>query len=368
MDVLYNPTADGAAAKITKQLEPAIEQLEDVAKAGRDLAALGLRQVFFVSAGAGLAIGESLIAYTDGAAQTLQFTSHAASAFVDLMGENPSIANASDTLVILSSKSGGTPETVEAAKLLQDKTCKTVVFTKSSDTKLASYGHMAFFAEETTQAFHATHMLMAAFTGGILEEKETWRFMPALASTLKALPAALLHAAMKGMSAGHTFAEDFKEDTPLYVIASGSGVLVPRAFGLCVLEERFGFDVHAIQASDFFHSVVETVRADKETVRGNTKPRFILTIPEDRSRGRMLDIKTFFEESANDLEVTFHVIDTKDLDTSGIDPEILKIVGPLLCEAYLKPWAPILAGVTKKTMNDPLIHMGRFKYYNCHLG
>ncbi|NTI46499.1 SIS domain-containing protein (plasmid) [Agrobacterium tumefaciens] len=360
MDMLYAPLSIGSA-EIAQQLDPTIRQLENVADAGRRVAATGLRQVFFVSAGAGLAIGKSLNAYTDEVAQNLRFISYAASRFVELMKANPSIADAPDTLIVLSSKSGKTPETVEAAKRLKNKPCKTVVFTKSQDTPLASYDHSAFFTGETTQAFQATYMLMASFTGGILEIKESWSFMPALTSSLKALPVALFHAARKSVLAGEAFAEDFKSDTPLYFIASGSGLLVPHAYGLCVLQERFGFDVHVVNATDFFHSVVETVRP-------GTKARFILTVPGDGSQGSMLDIKTFFEKAAKDYPVSFHVLDTKDFDTSGIDPEILKIVGALICEAYLKPWTPILAKATKQTMNDPLLHMGRFKYYNCHLG
>ncbi|NTA14176.1 MULTISPECIES: SIS domain-containing protein [Agrobacterium tumefaciens complex] len=360
MDMLYTPLSI-EPAKIAEELDPTIKQLGNVAEAGRRLAANGLRQVFFVSAGAGLAIGKSLNAYTDEVAQNLCFISHAASRFVDLLKANTSIADAPDTLIILSSKSGKTPETVEAAKRLKDKPCKTVVFTKSQDTPLASHGHSAFFTGETTQAFHATHMLMASFTGGILEIKESWSFMPALASSLKALPVALFHAARKCVLAGEAFAEDFKSDTPLYFIASGSDLLVPHAYGLCVLQERFGFDVHVVEATDFFHSVVETVRP-------GTKARFILTVPGGGSRGSMLDVKTFFEEAAKNYPVSFHVLDTKDFDASGIDPEILKIVGPLIAEACLKPWTPMLAKATKQTMNDPLLHMGRFQYFNCHLG
>lgn len=213
MDMLYAPLSTGSS-EIAQQLDSTIRQLENVAEAGRRVAATGLRQVFFVSAGAGLAIGKSLNAYTDEVAQNLRFISYAASRFVDLMKAKPSIADAPDTLIVLSSKSGKTPETVEAAKRLKNKPCKTVVFTKSQDTPLASYGHSAFFTGETTQAFHATHMLMASFTGGILEIKESWSFMPALASSLKALPVALFHAARKCVLAGEAFAEDFKSDTP----------------------------------------------------------------------------------------------------------------------------------------------------------
>ncbi|CUX71220.1 SIS domain-containing protein (plasmid) [Agrobacterium tumefaciens] len=359
MDLLYAPHSNGAE-EMAKQLGPILTQLEGAANAGR-LASFGLNQVLFVSAGAGLAIANSLKAYAVNVAKNLHYDSHASAAFVDMLTTNSSMAGASDTLVVLSSKSGRTRETVEAAKLLKRRACRTVVITMYKDAPLASFGHPAFFIGETTQAFHATHMLMSSFLGGILEMKESWSFMPALASSLKALPAALFHAAKKGVTMGEEFAKDFEEQVPLYFISSGSAVLASHVHGLCVLQEKLGLDVHVVQASDFFHSVLETVRP-------NTPARYILIIPEDGSRGRMLDVETFFETVAQDLEVSFEIIDTKHLDSSGIDPESLKILGPLLCQAFLTPWAPAIANATNKTMNDPLLHMGKFEYYNCYKG
>lgn len=76
----------------------------------------------------------------------------------------------------------------------------------------------------------------------------------------------------------------------------------------------------------------------------------------------MLDVKTFFDAQLFKVQV----IDAKGLDMSGIDSRIRRMVGPIICEAFLKPWTPALAKATGRTMHDPLLHMTKFDYYNCH--
>lgn len=357
MDLLYEPSSN-SAVEMVKQLGPTVQQLKAVAEFGR-VTSSGIERILFVSAGAGLAIGRSLKRYTDEVGRNLRYAEYASATFVNLMRANPWMANDANTVVLLSSKSGRTPETVAAAAFLKGKPCKTVVFTKSEDAVLATFGHRGFFTGKTTQAFHATHMLMASFLGGVLEARENWKLLPALLSSLDALPAALFHAAEKGVLPGKTFAAGFAEDNPLYFIASGSAGIVPHAYGLCVLQERFGFYIHVVDGADFFHSFVESVRPGKPG-------HYILIIPDDPSRPEMLDVKNFFETQFKEGGVSLQVIDTKGFDMSGIDPQIERLVGPMLSEAFLKPWAPALAKATGRSMDDSLLHMGKFAYYNCH--
>nr|AIM40180.1 Mas2' [Agrobacterium rhizogenes] [Nicotiana tomentosiformis] len=357
MDLLYEPSSTSAIA-ISEQLRTTLQQLEAVAESGRTTSA-GIERVLFVSAGAGLAIARSLKRYTDEIGRNLRYEAYASATFVNLMHVNAQTVNDTTTLVVLSSKSGMTPETVEAAALLKDKACKSVVFTASANSKLASFGHQTFCTGKTTQAFQAIHMLMLSFIGGILNAREHWALLPALVSSLQALPAALFKAAEKGVQPGIAFAARFAEDHPLYFIASGCAGIVSHAFGLCILQERFGLEIHTVDGADFFHSFVETVRPDKRS-------HYVLVIPDDASRPQMLDVKTFFENQFKEGEISFQVIKTEGLDISGIDPRIGKVVGPMICEAFLKPWATALAEATGKTMQDPLLHMGKFDYYNCH--
>ncbi|XP_031131873.1 uncharacterized protein LOC116033257 [Ipomoea triloba] len=362
MDLLYAPSSSNAV-EISEQLHTTLQHLKTVAECGRT--SFAIQRVLFVSAGAGLAIATSLKRYTEEIGlRNLQCEAYASARFLNLMRANPWMVNDPNTLVTLSSKSGKTPETVAVAAFLKGKACKTVIFTESEAVELATFGHPGFFTGKTTQAFHATYMLMASFLGGVLEARENWKLLPALLSSLDALPdrgvnksSALFNAAEKGGPAGEAFAAGFAEDDPLYFIASGPAGIVSHAFGLCVLQERFGLDIHIVDSANFFHSFVETLRP-------GTRGHYILIIPdpEDASRGEMLDVKTFFDAQLFKVQV----IDAKGLDMSGIDSQIRRMVGPIISEAFLKPWTPALAKATGRTMHDPLLHMTKFDYYNCH--
>lgn len=364
MDLLFYPSST-SAEQLHKQLVGTIEQVVAVAGTGRTLSR-NLKRVFFVSAGAGYALGDSLTAYTDEVAQQeVQYSAYRALRFVELMEVNPAFAADETTLVVLSSKSGETPETVRAARLLYARGCATFIITKSQVASLVSLQHQAVFTGETTQVFHATYMLEVSLLAGILAMRENWNAMPALLSSLSALPTVLFYAAAKGVEAGKVFAKGFNERDPLYFVSAGvARGMVPHGHGLCVLQEKFGFDVHSVDAGDFFHSYVETVRGEEVVKPGH----YLLIVPEDASRPGMLDVVTFSEKRGNVKGVTWHVVDIKDFGMPGIDPEIRKIVGPLVAEAYFKPWVPELARVTGRTMQDETLHMGKFKYYNCHKG
>ncbi|GAJ95529.1 SIS domain-containing protein [Rhizobium rhizogenes] len=357
MDLLYEPSSTSASA-MTGQLSTTIRQLEAVAESGRATSA-GIERVLFVSAGAGLAIAKSLKHYIEEVSRNLRYEVYASATFVNLLQVNAHAVDDPATLVVLSSKSGMTPETVDAAGFLKNKACKSVVFTTSASSKLASFGHQAFFTGKTTQTFQAIHMLILSFIGGILKERENWALLPVLISSLQALPVALFKAAEKGVEPGTAFAARFAEAQPIYFIASGCAGIVPHAFGLCVLQERFGFEIHTVDGADFFHSFVETVRPEKGS-------HYVLIIPTDASRPQMLDVETFFNTRFKEGEISYEVIETAGFDMSGIDAQIGTVIGPLICEAFLKPWAPILAEASGKTMKDPLRHMGKYDYYNCH--
>ncbi|NTF72675.1 SIS domain-containing protein [Rhizobium rhizogenes] len=354
MDLLYTPSAT-SADQICQQLSLTVTQLGATAEFGRDLSAC-IRRIYIVSAGAGLAIGRSLKHYSYELSSKLAYDVFASATFMDILMENSSIADDPSTLIVLTSKSGQTPETVAVAKFLKDRVCNTVILTMFRSSSLASFQHKAIFIGQTIQFFHATYMLMMSLFGGIWEARENWKHLPALLSSLANLPNKLLLAAEKGATMADLFAIKFNEKHPLYFVASGCALMAAHAFGLCILQERFGFNINIIDAADFFHSAVETVRPQ-------TDGRYILIIPDDGTRNQMLRIKSFFDEVSVSSGAGPVVIDTREFEMSGIEPQIEKFLGPIVTEAFFRPWAPSLAKVAGKTMNDPLLHMGRFQYY-----
>ena len=176
MDMLMNPSSNGAA--FVESLRETVEQLGAVAAYGREIAPT-IDHFYMVSCGAGHWIMQGMQWWADGIAKNIEFRTFTSADFIAL--NLPKLDNKA-TLVILSSESGGTKETLSAAKLVEGMACKTVVFTKPVRSLLADHGHKKFFMGQTSQAYLATFMLMQAFFGGIWAEKEGWELLPKLLS------------------------------------------------------------------------------------------------------------------------------------------------------------------------------------------
>lgn len=258
-----------------------------------------------------------------GGSRRTEYRTYTAADFVTLPPEN---WDDEKTLVVLSSKSGSTRETLEAADLLPDMACTVVVFTQSETSQLAAYGSKQFYMGKTTQAFHSTFMLMQAFFGGFWAENG-WDKLPQLLSSLRARPRVLVSAARQDDMRARADAQDFADVEAIDFFASGAGKLVSGAFGQYVLEANFRHAITMVAADHFFHSILE--RVDERT----TAAFHIVT--EDEARGQMERVKKFVEVYGPKVPV----YDATDYAMEGVDDAIRPIVGPYVIEAALKRFA-----------------------------
>lgn len=227
------------------------------------------------------------------------------------------------TLVILASKSGNTPETVEAAEFVKGRPCKTVVLTQAETSALAKMGDEAFFVGLTTESFTAIFMLMQTIVGGVLETADGWPLMDKLLKSLPALPQVLVEAARQNEARAQQDARLYKDDDKLYFVASGPVFTSAYVFGVCILMEMLWIHSYPIEAAEFFHGPFEIVTPETPLV---------LLLGEDPSRPLMERVKKW---AVKTTERTM-IYDSKDYAMEGIDPEIRSIVAPYVIQAALK--------------------------------
>jgi fructoselysine 6-phosphate deglycase len=89
----------------------------------------------------------------------------------EVMAQNPARLNGR-SLVLLGSKSGTTPETVEAAKFVRNRPCISVSVTQTEDLPLAQNVQHAFLLGETSEAHTGMFMVMQALMGGLMHAKD----------------------------------------------------------------------------------------------------------------------------------------------------------------------------------------------------
>ena len=226
------------------------------------------------------------------------------------------------TLCILGSKSGTTPETLEAAEFLRDKPCITIGITETADKPLASLVGTAFLMGAKAPVA-SMFMILSALAGGLMAAKDDWPLADKLMSSLRAMPKVMADTAEIGDARAKEDARLLKDDRILYHVASGPTFSTAYVFGVCVLMEMQWMHSTALEAAEFFHGPFEIVDQNLPLV---------LLKNEDPSRPLMDRVERFCKKYT---ERTF-IYDSQDYAMEGVAPEIRGMVGPYVLQAVLR--------------------------------
>jgi fructoselysine 6-phosphate deglycase len=295
-----------------------LDGLDAAARLGRDLAS-GIDRVYFVACGGPNRLMLNLEYWIQHYSPSLEVRRYFPAEF---MTQNPARFD-ERTLVVLGSKSGNTPETVAAAEFVAGRPCKTVAVTTSPDLPLAKAVQHCFFTGAANGATAAQFMLLLAFTGGLLAEKDGWPHFDDLMSSLRALPQVMADTAAVADARAADDARLLKDDRTLYHIAAGPMFSTAYVIGVCVLMEMQWMHSVPLEAAEFFHGPFEIV--DQNTP-------IVLMKGEDPSRPLMERAERFCKKYT---ERTF-IYDSADYEMKGVAPEIRQIVAPYVLQAALR--------------------------------
>ena len=226
------------------------------------------------------------------------------------------------TLVVVGSKSGTTPETVQAAEFVRARPCQVVAITEVEDSPLAkaTERHLLMGRESGGGSLF---MLLQALVGGMLAEKEHWNLFDRLMTSLHALPGVMADVAAESDRRASEDARLLKEHRILYHVASGPMFSTAYVWGVCVLMEMLWLHSVPLEAAEFFHGPFEIV--DQNTP-------LVLMKGEDQSRPLMERVERFCKRYTEQL----FIYDSADYAMPGIDPQIRPIVAPQVVQAALR--------------------------------
>ncbi|PLS07954.1 SIS domain-containing protein [Neobacillus cucumis] len=229
-----------------------------------------------------------------------------------------------NSLVILSSLSGTTEETVAAAKYCKDRGAATIGLTGEYNQPLADIVDFPLvnfaendFASDSNQLvlFHLLFRLM--HKNGDFPEYE--RF----AAQLETLPEKLIEAKEQFEAKAEAFAIAYKDEPYHMVVGSGNTWGRAYSYAMCVLEEMQWIKTKSIHAAEFFHGTLEIVEEDTSV---------ILFKGEDETRPLMDRVEQFAEKYTKKLTV----LDTKDYPLEGISEEFRKYLSPIVISTLLQ--------------------------------
>ncbi|MDF2787383.1 MAG: fructosamine deglycase [Neobacillus sp.] len=294
-----------------------------------------INHVYFVACGGSSAIMYPNKYILDREAKNLTSDVYSANEFIHRnprkLGEN--------SLVILCSMSGTTPETVAAATFARQKGALTVGYTNQPTSPLAIESEFVVKYEWGTEsvAFNTNLGLLYQLTFGVLNVLEGNDKFDKVINSLTNLQAAFEKSDVQYKDQAFQFGQDYKDEKVIYTMASGANYGIAYSYAICILMEMQWIHSNAVHAGEYFHGPFEII--DKDVP-------FIILLGLDETRPldeRALDFSKKYGEK-------LVVLDAKDLDLTGVDEELKGYIAPLVLNNVLRRYAEQLA----EARNHPL--------------
>ncbi|MDQ1000211.1 fructoselysine 6-phosphate deglycase [Neobacillus niacini] len=294
-----------------------------------------INHVYFVACGGSSAIMYPNKYILDREAKNLTSDVYSANEFIHRnpkkLGEN--------SLVVLCSMSGTTPETVAAATFARQKGALTVGYTNQPTSPLAIESEFVVKYEWGTEsvAFNTNLGLLYQLTFGVLNVLEGNDKFDKVINSLTNLQAVFEKSDVQYKDQAFQFGQDYKDEKVIYTMASGANYGIAYSYAICILMEMQWIHSNAIHAGEYFHGPFEII--DKDVP-------FIILLGLDETRPldeRALDFSKKYGEK-------LVVLDAKDLDLTGVDEDLKGYIAPLVLNNVLRRYAEQLA----EARNHPL--------------
>jgi len=327
-----------------KGLEKAVSEKDKAFSLGVALARQGIKRVYLVGCGAPNREMGAIKYWLDKDAKVLETYLYFPAEFIS---QSPAKLGA-DTLVVLASHSGTTPEVVQAAGFLKSFPSKVVAVTQFEDSPLAQAVENTFAYGKSEEGYYAKLIILLGLLAGIMKEVEGWKIADTLVSNLNALPSALVDTAEANENRATEEARLYKDDDFMMILGSGPNYSTAYVFGTCVLMEMQWMHTFTGEAAEFFHGPFEVI--DQNTP-------VIVFMGEDPSRSVSERVVRFCKKFTERLMV----YDSKDFEMKGIAPEARAIFAPFILEAAVSRLSEHLA----VWHNHPLStrrYMWKFEY------
>jgi fructoselysine 6-phosphate deglycase len=236
------------------------------------------------------------------------------------------------SLVLVSSHTGTTPETVEAARVAKAVGATVAAVTRFPDSTLAAAADVAFTYLSDDTIWEAAYVLFGQIGYALLQQTGEDEDYAEIRTVFEALPDALLSAEEEAETLCHTVASRLADEPIIYVLGAGPNYGAAYGLAMCYLQEMQWMHAAAFNAGEFFHGAFEVV-VEKVPV--------IVLLGEDETRPmaeRALDFVT--KHSRKGV-----AIDSRSFALPGIGQHRRPIVSPMVLGAVVGRLAAHLAAV-----------------------
>lgn len=306
----------------------------------------GISEVYFVACGGSLVDMYPSKYFLESEAKKLVAGLYTANEFVHALPKRLG----KQSVVIVCSHGGNTPESVAAAKSAKEKGAHTIGLTHNQEAALLNDSDYSFLYEwgDDSDVKNNPMAIILELAVELLHVVEGYAHVDAFQKGLQTINGIINQGKKQVAPRARVFAEKYRTEELYYILTSGASYGHAYGFAICSLMEMQWLHAASIHSGEFFHGPFEVT--DKETP-------FILMINEGRTRELDERARTFLNQYAEKVEV----IDAKELGIGVIADEVVEFFNPVLFYSIICVYREALAEVR----NHPLEtrrYMGKVAY------
>jgi fructoselysine-6-phosphate deglycase len=223
------------------------------------------------------------------------------------------------TVVVFTSVSGTTDDSIRAIEFCRSKGAYTIGFTGYPDSPIAQKVDVALVSEPKTWPFD-TQLLL--FMGRLLSRRGEWDGYEEFAAELTDLPHILVEVAGQAEPVAAAFAEAHRDTDYHFLIGGGNLWGFTYLYSMCILEEMQWLRTTRVHSAEFFHGSLELLQEDTSV---------IIFQGEDETRPLTDRAESFARRVSKDVTV----FDTRDYPLEGISPRFRGLLAPLVLDVVM---------------------------------
>lgn len=217
-----------------------------------------------------------------------------------------------NTLLVIASHKGNTPETIEAARIARSKGAEVIALTWLTDSEIVQHADHVVqytFGKDKDIAGEKT-MVALLIAVEVLHQTEGYAFYPQFMDGINRIDRIVKTAREQVRSRASRFAEEYKNDKVIYTMASGAGFGAAYMESICIFMEMQWINSASIHSGEYFHGPFEITDAEVP---------FVIQISEGSTRALDERALSFLKRYAK----RFEVVDAKELGLATIDQSVI---------------------------------------------
>ena len=254
------------------------------------------------------------------------------------------------SVVIICSHGGGTPESVEAARIARAAGALTVTLTHNESSEIAAFSdhNVVYEWGDESSVENNPMAITLSLCLEIFQQTEGYPHYEAFRNALQQIDDVVAAARDKVRERVEAFAETYQNEKLFYILSSGASYGHAYGFAICSLMEMQWLNASAIHSGEFFHGPFEIT--DKQT-------NFIVLLNEGRTRPLDQRVITFLERYAENYEV----VDAKELGIGVLPESIVDYFNPILFYSVMCDYREALAKIRGHPL-ETRRYMGKVEY------